>query len=586
MEDSLLLDIGLPLVLAFVMVGIGMTLTVGDFKRQRKSPKPVLVGLLGQVLGVPLIGFAIAVVLGLPGPLAIGLILVAATSGGTTSNVMTYLAKGNVALSLVLTVVANVASILSLPFWATRALNYWGDEVASASYVSVGFNDVVWLLLAIIVIPVSIGMYIRTKKPALAARLERTVSLVSFIALFGLIIGVVLSLGDQAWTMLSEAGPATLLLATCAVALGFGLGIVTGLPRPDHISLGMEFGIKNVTLTMLIALTALGSEEMALPSAVYGVLAYVPGLALVYFGRRYLAGEPTAIQIDEEDHPTQRRVIVGYDASKATLPALDWAAKEAVAMHVPLRVVLAWGLPTMGVSAVSSTADLNGSSAYAALQNAVSRLRRDVPGLEVDGELVVDKPAQAILDRARGAALVVVGQQRRGRLGRLALGSVSSGVVSHANSTVVVVPADVPVRQDGAVVVGVDGSPASEAAVEFAFRASLNHGQNVVLVHIEDQASVGQIGATAGTMQATALELQVLSPALKAARSRYPAVAVKQVVTTGRPGEVLVEQDENAALIVVGNRGHGGFTGLLLGSVSRAVLEHSQCPVAVVRTQE
>ena len=113
--DNVLLDIGLPLVLAFVMVGIGLTLTLADFDQQRKTPKPLVVGVIGITLIVPLVSFGIAILFDLPAELAIGVVLLGATAGGTTSNVMTYLGGGNTALSLVLTVLANLATIISIP---------------------------------------------------------------------------------------------------------------------------------------------------------------------------------------------------------------------------------------------------------------------------------------------------------------------------------------------------------------------------------------------------------------------------------------------------------------------------------------
>jgi BASS family bile acid:Na+ symporter len=576
MEDNLLIDIGLPLVLAFVMVGIGLTLSLTDFQRQRESPRPVVVGLAGQVVVVPLVGFGIALLLGLPGDLAIGLVLLAATAGGTTSNVMTYLARGNVALSLVLTVVANLATILSIPFWATRALNIWGEEVDAGYSVTVGFMDVAGLLVALILIPTGLGMLIRSRRPALAARLERTVSMVSFIALFALIIGVVVSLGDQAWTMLRQAGPATLLLASLATAIGFGMGVLFRLPRPDHIALGMEFGIKNITLTMLLALTALGSEAIALPSAVYGVLAYVPGIILLLLGRRYLPQAAAAPIADA----AQRPVVVGFDGSERTFPAMRWAAREAVTTGRPLRAVLAWGIPTLGVGPVSKTVGLDRPEAERVLQDAIVRLRAEVPGLDATADLVQDKPAQALLDRSADAALVVVGHRSRGQLGRLALGSVASAVVTHAAVPVVVVRGDEQgqLRMQGPVVVGVDGSAGSEAAVSFAMRASLNRGREVVAVQVGD-GDPSAVGA--GGLAATTL---TVSPALRAATAELPAVAVREVVEAGQPAEQLVAHSADAALLVVGSRGHGGFAGLLLGSVSRAVVEQSQCPVAVLRT--
>jgi BASS family bile acid:Na+ symporter len=565
--DNVLLDVGLPLVLAFVMVGIGLTLTVGDFGEQRKTPKPLLVGVLGMTVIVPAVSYLLAIAMDLDGALAIGIVLLGATAGGTTSNVFTYLAGGNTALSLVLTVVANLATIISIPIWATVALNRWGEAVSDGVNVTVSFLDVAGILVALVLIPTSLGMLVRAKKPAFAARAENTVSKLSAIVLVVVIIGAAVTLDDAA-ALLRQAGPATFTLACLATAIGFGLGVLTRLPRPGHIALGMEFGIKNITLTILLGVTALNSEAVALPAAVYGVLAFIPGAALLSFARRgYI---PKTVAAASAPVPGREAVIVGYDGSEDSMPALRWAAQEAVGLQRPLRVVLAWGLPTMGFSPVSASADLDHGKADSALANAVFLLRSEVSGLTVDGEVVQDKPAQALVDRSADAALVVVGSRAKSRVGRLVLGSVASAVVSHAQAPVAVVRADGTgeIRRVGPIVVGVDGSAGSEEAVRFAMEEAPQHGYDVVAVYAGDAPPGG---------------LQALSPALTAAREQNPAVQVREVAEPGNAAQLILAQAEDAALVVVGSRGHGGLSGMLLGSVSRSVVEQSTCSVVVIR---
>jgi nucleotide-binding universal stress UspA family protein len=268
---------------------------------------------------------------------------------------------------------------------------------------------------------------------------------------------------------------------------------------------------------------------------------------------------------------SNKPVIVGYDGSDETLPALRWAAQEAMGSQRPLRVVLAWGLPTMGFSAVSASADLDRIKAEAVLANAVYLLGSEVPGLSVEGELVQDKPAQALVDRSADAALVVVGHRGKSRVDRLVMGSVASGVVSHSEAPVVVVRGDAAgqVRRVGPIVVGVDGSPESEDAVRFAMQSAPQHGYEVVAVH------AGELGGLSGGLLA-------LSPALAVGREQNPAVAVREVVEAGNAADLIVAQADDAALVVVGSRGHGGLAGLLLGSVSRAVVEQSDCSVVIM----
>lgn len=240
---------------------------------------------------------------------------------------------------------------------------------------------------------------------------------------------------------------------------------------------------------------------------------------------------------------------------------------------------------------MSEASDLDSKHAQRVLDEAVGRLRTDVSGVDVEGELARGKPAQALLDHSKDAALVVVGNKSRSRVGRMMLGSVSSAVVTHAELPVVLVRADVipdaEAWRQGPVVVGVDGSAGSDAAVAFAVEATTRHGLKLVAVHTTNKpeltsASAGPAGTVAATLPRAAQLLEV-SPALKAGRAEYPAVEVTELIQTGHAADNLVAASKGAALTVVGSRGHGGFKGLLLGSVSRAVIEHAESPVAVVR---
>lgn len=290
MEDSVLIDVGLPIVLAIVMVGIGMTLSVGDFSEQRKSPRAAIIGSVGQLLLLPLLGMFVAWVTQAPAAIAIGLVLVAATPGGSTSNLITYLCKGNVALGIVLTVVTSLAVVFTLPFWVRQAISIWGDEMPAGQYVAVPFGDIAMLLLVVIFIPMGVGMLIRVRKPALAARLERFVSMIGLTVLIVLIFGIIASLGSEVPGMLRAAGPATLLLSLLAISVGIGMGVLGGLSRSDQLAIGIELSIKNVTLGMLIGLSVLHSDEIALPSAVYGVVMYLAAAEGAYLGKRWMGG--------------------------------------------------------------------------------------------------------------------------------------------------------------------------------------------------------------------------------------------------------------------------------------------------------
>lgn len=297
MEGSAFVEIGLPVILAIVMVGIGLTLTVNDFKSESKSRKELGLAAIGQCVLVPGAAMGIAILLDAPPEIAVGLVLVAATASGATSNLTAYLARGNTALAIVMTVVTSLVSIATLPIWVSQALSFWSDDLADeaeGTYVTVPLADVFSLLAFIIFVPILIGMAIKYYKPDLAARMEKGVSAFSLVVMAGLIIGIMVDLGEQALPLLGSAGPAALLTSTVAVGLGFLLGALGRTDRRDTLSLACEFGIKNITLGMLIGLTILESEEMALPSAIYGILMYLPTIGAIYVGRRWFAAPPVA----------------------------------------------------------------------------------------------------------------------------------------------------------------------------------------------------------------------------------------------------------------------------------------------------
>ncbi|MFA9446807.1 bile acid:sodium symporter family protein [Egicoccus sp. AB-alg6-2] len=233
---------------------------------------------------MPALGFAIAALLQLPPAMAVGLVVVAACPGGTSSNLVTFLARGNVALSIVLTVVASVVTIVSLPLWTNLALS-WQPANADVS-VSVPLGRTIGLLLGIVLVPVVLGMAVRRRAPQRAARLERSVSAFGALVLVVLIVGIAISLRDEFFDLLAQAGPAALLLNLAGLGVGWAVARTAALTTADRLTMAVELGIKNSTLGILIAVTVIGSEQMAVPSAVYGLLMYLSAAALVVGGRR------------------------------------------------------------------------------------------------------------------------------------------------------------------------------------------------------------------------------------------------------------------------------------------------------------
>lgn len=284
MESSPLTEIGLPVALAIIMVGIGLTLTAGDFRRELRTPKGVVVGSFGQLLLLPALGFAIIAVLDLDPAIAVGLIIVAACPGGTTSNLISFLGRANVALSIVLTVVASIVTIVSLPVFADLALSLQGAAQADGARVEVPVLRTVLTLVGVVLVPVLLGMVVRARAPHRAAAAERAVAVFGAVVLVALIIGIALSVDDVVG-LIRQAGPAALLLNLGGIATGALIGRFAGLSWTDRLTLAIELGVKNSTLGILLG-GLLGDLTWAVPSAVYGIVMYLSAAVLVVVGRR------------------------------------------------------------------------------------------------------------------------------------------------------------------------------------------------------------------------------------------------------------------------------------------------------------
>jgi BASS family bile acid:Na+ symporter len=286
MEQSALIEIGLPIALIIIMAGMGMTLTPADFRKVTTRPKGLVWGSVAQLFILPMIGMVVAALLRLPPEIAVGLVIIAACPGGTTSNLVTYLARGNLALSIALTVIASLATIVTLPVFVNFALDRF---IEADARVHLPVLRTIAMLVTIILIPVAVGMSVRRIAPGFAARFERFVSIFGAVVLLALIIGISISVSDQLGAILSSAGPAVISLNICGIALGLLGTRLFGLPADQAITVAVEVGIKNATLGMLIAITMMNSPEMAVPSALYGMLMYAFGAGLIVYGRRNIA---------------------------------------------------------------------------------------------------------------------------------------------------------------------------------------------------------------------------------------------------------------------------------------------------------
>jgi BASS family bile acid:Na+ symporter len=282
MEQSALIEIGLPVAVFIIMAGIGMTLTPSDFQRVAIRPKALIWGTLAALVLLPIASIPIALFLGLPPEIAIGLVIVAACPIGTTSSLFSYFARGDLALSIAMTAVGSLVAIATLPLFANFAIERFGDGTARV-YLPV--LRTIGMMVLIVLLPVIAGMYIRYKSPAFAARAEKVVGAFGAVVLVALIIGIGISVANKWLEILVSAGPAVLVLVFCGVALGFLGSRLLGLSAAEAITVTLSISIRNAAIGMLLAITMMNSPEIAVPPALFGLLMYGVGFALVPYGR-------------------------------------------------------------------------------------------------------------------------------------------------------------------------------------------------------------------------------------------------------------------------------------------------------------
>ncbi len=271
----------LLIALALVMFGVGLSLSWADFLRLREHPKAVLLALGLQMLLLPAIAWGLAVGFGLSPVFAVGLMLLAASPGGVTANLFSHLFGGHVALNLSLTAINTLLSVVTMPLIANLALQHFIGE----GVVPLQTRKVVEVM-AVVLVPVAMGMALAKAQPGLAGRLQKPFKIFSAVVLALLAIGAI----AKEWTALSEAaasiGGAVLVFNLLSLGLGYWASRWAGLDKPMSTAIGFEIGIHNSTLALYIALSVLGSFPMALPAAAYSVTMYVLGVVFGLMLRR------------------------------------------------------------------------------------------------------------------------------------------------------------------------------------------------------------------------------------------------------------------------------------------------------------
>ena len=267
---SALTTVLLPLALAIVMLGLGLSLTIGDFARVARQPRAVPIALALQLLVLPALCFGLVLLFDLPPLLAVGMLL-AASPGGTTANLFSHLFRGDVALNISLTAVNSLIAVVTLPVVTNLAIGLF--DPADADTLGLQFGKTVQVF-AVVLVPVAIGMLVRRARPAFAERMDKPVRILSAVVLAAVIVGTMVAERENVAGYLRDVGLPVLLFCLVSLTLGLLVPRALGVGERQAIAGAFEIGVHNATLAIAVAVSVIGSVELAVPAAVYGVVMF------------------------------------------------------------------------------------------------------------------------------------------------------------------------------------------------------------------------------------------------------------------------------------------------------------------------
>lgn len=290
MQESVLSNVVLPLAIVLIMVALGMTLTTADFKRVFTQRKQVFIGLLCQLVLLPILGFLVAGAFALPAVYAISIVLLAAAPGGATSNLIVHAADGDRALSVTLTAISNMLAWFTIPFLLGIAYTTYGSGTLDIDFP---VADTMIQVAVLTVIPVIVGMALRSWKPDFAEKSKRFSRIFATVFLFLVILALVI----QNWDVIVNDGPrfapAFIVLNIAALVVGYVVAKLAKINEVQTVTIAIETGIQNSTVAITVALTILNNNEMAVIPGLYAIWMYVTGFALAFWmARRNTAAVP------------------------------------------------------------------------------------------------------------------------------------------------------------------------------------------------------------------------------------------------------------------------------------------------------
>lgn len=283
MDDSAKIYLGIALMI--VMMGMGLSLKIDDFKRVVKFPKAVIIGLSNQLIFLPLVAYLLIFVLDIRNSLAVGMLLIAACPGGPTSNLITHLCKGDTALSVTLTAFSSVLTLFTIPLileWSL--LHFMGNDETS---IILNRFEIFKDLFLITIVPISIGMLIKHFKPAWAEEMQSKVKIASALVLFVLIVAITVKEKHNIIPYFSEVGIGAFALNVATLSLGFLTARLFSLKLKQAISISIESGIQNGTLAIALAIGLLKNNDFAIPGAVYSLIMFATSFVIIgYLNRK------------------------------------------------------------------------------------------------------------------------------------------------------------------------------------------------------------------------------------------------------------------------------------------------------------
>ena len=271
-----------PIVLALIMLGLGLGLSIKDFTRILKSPKDFFVGFFSQLIILPIVALGIALALNLSAPLAIGLMIIASAPGGVTSNVLTKFADGDVALSISLTAVISLISIITVPFVVINSADFFGITISK----DISMTGIALKMLFVVTVPVIIGMIIRVFAENFISSKVNIINKLTDLLFIIVFVAIWIEEKDNIFSYLVQAGLAVLILNVVMMTLAYFIAkkFVTGIAQQKCIAL--ECGLQNGTLAVFVATLIFDDIIYVIPTGAYALIMYITGFIFIYFLRK------------------------------------------------------------------------------------------------------------------------------------------------------------------------------------------------------------------------------------------------------------------------------------------------------------